>query len=77
MVENERGKIMKNTMIKMNMKLRGLLKREEGQGMVEYALIVGGIAVIVIVIIALFRDQITTFVNGIFTDANADISALG
>lgn len=68
---------MKNALIKMNMKLRGLLKREEGQGMVEYALIVGGIAVIVIVILVIFRDAIMEFVGGIFDGAESGIGGLG
>ena len=56
---------MKNALMNMNMKIRGLLKRQEGQGMVEYALIVGGIAVVVIALLVIFRTQLTTFVEGI------------
>ncbi len=57
---------MKNALMKMNMKIRGLLKRQEGQGMVEYALIVGGIAVVVIALLVIFRDELELFVTDIF-----------
>lgn len=48
------------------MQIKDYLMAKKGQGMVEYALIVGGIAVIVVIVVALFRTQITTFVTGIF-----------
>jgi len=60
---------MKNAL--MNMNIRGLLKRQDGQGMVEYALIVGGIAVVVIALLVIFRTQLTTFVEGIFASFGA------
>ncbi len=62
----ERGKIMKNALMNMNMKIRGLLKRQEGQGMVEYALIVSGIAAVVIILVVIFKDKLTEIVEGIF-----------
>jgi len=58
---------MKNTLTYMNMKLRGLLKREEGQGMVEYALIVGAIALVIIVVVALFGEELSNYITNIFS----------
>jgi pilus assembly protein Flp/PilA len=52
-------------MKKVMNKVVGLIKNEEGQGMVEYALIVAGIAVVIVVVIALFGDKITLLINGI------------
>lgn len=43
---------------KMYVFLMSLNQREEGQGMVEYALLIGLIAVALIVIIGLFGDAI-------------------
>jgi pilus assembly protein Flp/PilA len=40
------------------MKLRELMNREEGQGMVEYALILVLIAVVVIVVLILLGNQV-------------------
>ncbi len=37
------------------------LKREDGQGAVEYALVVLGVAAIIAVAVAGFTDQITSF----------------
>lgn len=45
-------------------KLKGLITEEQGQGMTEYGLILGAIAVAVIGIIALFGPRITSM----FTD---------
>jgi pilus assembly protein Flp/PilA len=45
-------------------KLKGLITEEKGQGMTEYGLILGAIAVAVIAIIALFGPRITSM----FTD---------
>ncbi|MCT4595109.1 MAG: Flp family type IVb pilin [Anaeromicrobium sp.] len=45
-------------------KLKALITEEKGQGMTEYGLILGAIAVAVIAIIALFGPRITAM----FTD---------
>ncbi|MCT4619408.1 MAG: Flp family type IVb pilin [Marinisporobacter sp.] len=44
-------------------KLKGLITEEKGQGMTEYGLILGAIAVAVIAIIALFGPRITAMFN--------------
>ncbi|MBF8983817.1 Flp family type IVb pilin [Lutibacter sp. B2] len=44
-------------------KLKGLISEEQGQGMTEYGLILGVIAVAVIGIIALFGPRITAMFN--------------
>lgn len=41
-------------------KLVGLFREEEGQGMTEYGLVLGVIAVAVVVILGLLRTQIVT-----------------
>lgn len=46
-------------------KLRGLITEEKGQGMTEYGLVLGLIAVAVVGLLALFREEIIS----IFDDA--------
>ena len=41
------------------------LKSEEGQGLVEYALIIAVIAIAVIVSMVFFRDQLTNYFSNI------------
>lgn len=50
-------------------KLMSFIKDEEGQGMVEYGLIIGLVAVVLITVIGLFGGKIETF----FTNANGRI----
>ena len=50
-------------------KVRGLLSREEGQGMVEYALILVLIAVVVIVILTVVGKQ----VNNVFSNISSGL----
>jgi pilus assembly protein Flp/PilA len=47
-----------NTFIALQQKVRDLLHREEGQGMVEYALILVLIAVVVIIVLVLLGNQV-------------------
>jgi pilus assembly protein Flp/PilA len=57
----------------MTNKLKGLLKEEQGQGMTEYGLVLGVIAVAVVAtlialrgqIVALFEKANTTVANGV------------
>jgi pilus assembly protein Flp/PilA len=46
----------------MNLMMR-LFKEEEGQGMTEYALIIAGIAVLLIGTLAIFKDKIVAVFN--------------
>ncbi|MFZ5814751.1 MAG: Flp family type IVb pilin [Bacillota bacterium] len=49
----------------LGMKARNLMKRQEGQGMVEYGLIIGLVAAVVIGAIALLGGQIRTLFNNL------------
>ncbi|WP_221452616.1 Flp family type IVb pilin [Salirhabdus euzebyi] len=46
-------------------KLKGLLKEEQGQGMTEYGLVLGVIAVGIVAVLALLRDEIITMFNDV------------
>ena len=54
----------------MNLMMR-LFKEEEGQGMTEYALIIGFVAVALIATMIAFRGKIATFFEGIKFEAPA------
>ncbi|MDD4346302.1 MAG: Flp family type IVb pilin [Desulfitobacteriaceae bacterium] len=45
--------------------LKQFAREEDGQGMVEYALIVAGIAAVVIAALTLFGPKIKGFIDGI------------
>ena len=45
--------------------LKRFVREEDGQGMVEYVLIIAGVAVVIAAVIVLFGDKIKGFVNGI------------
>ena len=51
--------------MKMMEMLAKVIKRREGQGMVEYGLIIAGIAIAAIVAIWAFGGKITALFNGI------------
>ena len=51
-------------------KLRGLLHREEGQGMVEYALILVLVSIVVIVILLTMGGQIRNVVSNVVAALN-------
>lgn len=44
-------------------KLRGLIVEEQGQGMTEYGLVLGVIAIAVVAIIVTLRDEIVRLYN--------------
>lgn len=50
----------------MKEKLMGLLKDEEGQGMVEYALILGAVAIMVVAAFAILGPELNTVFSNIF-----------
>jgi pilus assembly protein Flp/PilA len=64
------GKIEMNTMLlKMQMKFQDLMNREEGQDLVEYALLLSLIALAAVAMI----KNVGTAVNAIFTNINTSI----
>ncbi len=44
---------------------RDLPKREEGQGMTEYAVLVGAVIAMVLAVIGVLTGKITDFINGL------------
>lgn len=52
----------------MNLLMR-LFEEEDGQGMTEYALIIGFVAVALIVTMVAFKDKIATFFDGLTFEA--------
>ena len=52
-------------------KLRGLLTKQEGQGMVEYALILVLVSIVVIVILLTMGGQIKNVFSNVVTALNA------
>ena len=56
--------------------LRVRLACKKGQGMVEYGLIIGLIAILVIGAVALFKDELVKLfenITGVISDTNKDI----
>jgi pilus assembly protein Flp/PilA len=51
----------------MKNKLMGLIKEEQGQGMTEYGLVLGLIAVAAVGALVLLRDEIVTMYNNAVT----------
>ncbi|NBI28359.1 Flp family type IVb pilin [Chengkuizengella marina] len=49
-------------------KLVGLVKEEKGQGLTEYGLVLGIIAVAVVATIGLFRDEIVAMYDSALAD---------
>ncbi len=47
--------------------IKSLISNERGQGMVEYALIISGIAIVVFVVFGALSGQLTTTFNTIIT----------
>jgi Flp pilus assembly pilin Flp len=43
----------------------GLRDREEGQGMTEYAVLVGAIVAMVLVVVGVLSDRLQTFIGGL------------
>lgn len=53
-------------------KLMSFLKDEDGQGMIEYAIIIGAIAIAAIVILFVMRDKI----RGAFEKVNSNLDQM-
>lgn len=64
---------MLNLYMNLFAKIRSLMVREEGQGMVEYAMIIGLVAVGVILVLTLLGTQIQT----IFTSITNALQSIG
>ena len=54
-------------------KMRNLVMEEQGQGMTEYGLVLGVIAVAVVAVLVTMRGQITT----LFNDASSKLTTAG
>ncbi len=54
-------------MLNLYFKIRGLATRQEGQGMVEYALILVLVSIVVIVILLTMGNQIKTVFSNVVT----------
>jgi pilus assembly protein Flp/PilA len=63
-VKSEKKEV-KKQMLSLYFKLRGLLSRQEGQGMVEYALILVLVSIVVIVILLTMGTQIKNVFNNV------------
>jgi pilus assembly protein Flp/PilA len=51
----------------MMKKMKALLTEEKGQGMTEYALVLGVIAVAIVVVLGTLKDQILIMYNKVVT----------
>jgi pilus assembly protein Flp/PilA len=51
--------------MKMKRILNKIVRKEEGQGMVEYVLIVAGIAAVIIAALAIFGPKLAALIGGI------------
>jgi pilus assembly protein Flp/PilA len=49
-------------------KLKGLLKEEQGQGMTEYGLVLGVIAVGIVAVLVTLREEITTMFKDVVSN---------
>ena len=58
-------------MMNLSWKMRNLLIRQEGQGMVEYALILVLVSIVVIVILITMGGQIANVFSNVVTALNA------
>ncbi len=47
--------------------MKNLFREEEGQGMVEYALIIAVVAIVVVAALVTMRDQLSAIFNSIAT----------
>jgi pilus assembly protein Flp/PilA len=55
-------------MIRYLVNMMEMVKNEEGQGMVEYALIIGGIAIVALVAMKLIAPELSTLFTNISTE---------
>jgi pilus assembly protein Flp/PilA len=62
---------MNNTILKLYVKMQALMAREEGQDLVEYALVVGLISIFLVVAL----QNVASAINGIFSTISAKLLA--
>ncbi len=53
-------------------KIKGLFVEEQGQGMTEYGLVLGVVAIGIIAALVLLRDQISTLINSVVTNLSTN-----
>jgi pilus assembly protein Flp/PilA len=68
--EEHQGETMSNTLVKLYVKLQGLKYGEEGQDLVEYALLVALIALVCITGV----NNVATAVNTVFTNISSSLA---
>jgi pilus assembly protein Flp/PilA len=52
----------------MMKKMKALFVEEQGQGMTEYGLVLGAVAVVVVAACVILKDKIGALLEGIFTN---------
>ena len=57
-------------------KIKNLFVGEEGQGMTEYGLVLGAIAIGAVVALVALRTQITNLFNGIVTSLTGGVKSI-
>jgi pilus assembly protein Flp/PilA len=67
--EDYQGETMSNSLLKLYVKLQGLKNGEEGQDLVEYALLVALIALVCITGV----NNVATAVNSVFTNISTSL----
>lgn len=58
----------------MMKKIKGLFSEEQGQGMTEYGLILGLIALAVVAVLGLFGDELNTKFDALLKELQGDTS---
>jgi pilus assembly protein Flp/PilA len=58
-------------------KMKALLTEEQGQGMTEYGLVLGVIAIGVVAVLTIFKDQILKMYKTVVTELNGGTPPTG
>lgn len=56
---------MKDKMLSLYVKFQNAMKRKDGQGMVEYGLIIAAVAILAVVGLRAFGGELNTFFDGL------------
>jgi pilus assembly protein Flp/PilA len=67
--EDHQGETMSKSLVKLSVKLQGLKNGEEGQDLVEYALLVALIALVCITVV----NNVATAVNSVFSSISSSL----